>query len=85
MSCQDCSAARETSGLWRLFDPKCLHCGARLIQQIGQLPIPPSDITRRRRAVLADWIAQGHAEKDIRELVRGPLALEPVTKSAKAK
>lgn len=66
-----------------MYDPLCLFCGARLIQQIGLLPISKSEATERRRAVLADWVKQGHAEEDLRALVKGPLAREPVTKAKK--
>lgn len=80
--CRDCQAARETSGKWRYFDPRCIHCGARLIQRLGKLrTVTQAEIQQRRRAVLADWIAQGHAEKEIRELVALPaMAVAPVTK-----
>ena len=65
--CQCCNRAREYSA-YPQFCPSCLHCGARLIQRIGQLPISRQDVTRRRRAVLADWMAHGHPEEKIREL-----------------
>jgi len=83
--CNDCLAARESSGHWRMFDPLCIFCGARLIQQIGKLPIPPEAVIARRRAVLADWMNYGHSEQEIRDLVKGRLALESVSKTAKAK
>jgi hypothetical protein len=80
MACSDCMASRATSGLWKTFDPLCVFCGARLIQAIGRLQIPASEATKRRKAVLADWLKYGHAEKELRALVRGPAALEPETK-----
>ena len=61
-----------------MFSPACIHCGARLIQRIGKLPIPQSSCTARRKAVLADWMAHGHDEATIRALVKGPLAIGPV-------
>ena len=74
--CTDCKAASETSGLWAQHNPACLHCGARLIQRLGKLRTPTSEqITARRKAVLADWIAHGHSELQIRALVKGPLAV----------
>ena len=55
----------------RMYDPACLHCGARLIRVLGTLPIAVSECQARRRSVLADWMAMGHAEKDLRELAKG--------------
>ena len=69
MTCKDCKSAMVSPG-YRLFDPLCLHCGARLIQQLGALQIPASECTERRKAVLADWVAQGHSEAEIRRLVK---------------
>lgn len=63
--------------MYPYFDVKCLHCGARLIQRLGKLPRPRDEITARRRKVLADWVAYGHAEADLRELTKGALALAP--------
>ena len=57
--------------------PSCIYCGARLIQALGRLPRPRDEIVARRRAVLADWVAYGHAEADLRELAKGALALAP--------
>ena len=75
-ACDCCNAAKEAPAhAW--FDPACLHCGARLIQRLGKLPRPRDEITARRRKVLADWVAYGHAEADLRELAKGALALAP--------
>jgi len=64
-----------------MIDPRCIFCGARLIQKLGKLRVMPSEITQRRRAVLADWIAAGHRESEIRELVALPvMAVAPVVK-----
>lgn len=80
-ACDCCAASRLTGGLYRLFDPKCLHCGARLIQQIGALPIPASEATKRRKAVLKDWCQYGHSETELRALAKAEaLPLEPVAK-----
>jgi hypothetical protein len=76
--CTDCQASRETSGLWRQFNPACVYCGARLIRQLASLPIAPEEVTKRRKAALELWLAHGHSEEQIRELKAGPLALEPV-------
>ena len=70
MTCQTCQAATETNGLCPMYDsPKCIFCTARLIQRIGKLPIAISEATARRRVVLADAVAWGHAELEIRRLV----------------
>ena len=79
MTCTDCKAAKETSGLWPQHNPACLHCGARLIQRLGKVRTPTSEqITARRKVVLADWIAHGHSEQELRALVKGPLAVAEV-------
>ena len=76
MICSDCQAAKETNGLWPQHNPTCLHCGARLMQQIEKLYTPTSEqITARRKVVLADWMAHGHSEQELRALVKGPLAV----------
>lgn len=85
MACSDCLAARETSGHWRMFDPLCIFCGARLIQRIGRVDATDAEIKQRRKVVLADWMKYGHAEQEIRELVKGPMAVEPITKLVKGK
>lgn len=74
--CKNCNVAKGFAG-YRLFNPACLHCGARLIQHLGTLPIPTADCVRRRRAVLADWMAHGHTEADLRALAKGPTAIAP--------
>jgi hypothetical protein len=54
-------------------------CAARLIQQIGKLPIGRDAITARRRVVLTAAVAFGHSETEIRRLAKlTELALEPV-------
>lgn len=61
-----------------MFNPACLHCGARLIQHLGGLPISAMECSQRRRAMLAVWVARGHDEQMIRELVKGPFCIGPV-------
>lgn len=77
--CSDCKSAKETNGLWSLFNsPQCPYCTARLIQRIPKLRSPSSEkIAARRLAVLQDAIAYGHDEAKIRALAKGPLAVEP--------
>ena len=82
-TCQDCAADRICSGHHRLFDPRCIFCGARLIQRIGKVGNTAAEITQRRRVVLADWMALGHGEAEIRELAASKKpAHEPVTGGA---
>lgn len=76
MTCTNCETAREFPD-YRMFNPACLHCGARLIQLLGRMPIGNADCTARRRQVLVDWMARGHSEADLRRLAKGPLALSP--------
>lgn len=78
--CPDCQAATLTQGCWRQFNaPACVFCCARLIQCLGKLRTPTSEqITARRKAVLAEAIAWGHSETKVRELVKGPMAVESV-------
>jgi hypothetical protein len=66
-----------------MYDLKCIHCGARLIQKIGRLPIPQVVATQRRKAVLKDWTEFGHSEAEIRELVAGRMALAPIARERK--
>lgn len=80
MSCTDCTATREAPA-WPMHNPACIYCGARLIQRIGKYNIAVAAVTERRRAVLADWVAHGHDEAQIRALVKGPLAVEPIEKA----
>jgi hypothetical protein len=75
--CVDCDAAREAPA-HRLFDLACLHCGARLIYRLGKLARPREELTERRRRVLADWVAWGHAEAQLRALAKdGPAFAQP--------
>ena len=60
--------------------PQCLFCTARLIQQIGKIRTATvAEITARRLVVLADALAYGHLEAEIRRLakIKEP-ALEPL-------
>lgn len=77
--CTDCDAARDTRGHWSRFDPACLWCGARLIQQIKSLTHrPAAERSARCKAVLTDWAAYGHSESELRELVSsGSMSLAP--------
>lgn len=74
--CACCNATREAPA-HRMYNPACLHCGARLIQRLGKLDRPGAEITARRQAVLADWISYGHLEADLRRLAKEPVPLAP--------
>ena len=81
MRCTNCENASNWPGTVaaRTYTPACLWCGARLIQALGKLRQPREEIAERRRKVLADWMAHGHSEADLRELAKGealPLAPE---------
>lgn len=79
--CPCCNDARNWPGTVaaRTYTPACLWCGARLIQALGKLRRPREEIAERRRKVLADWMAHGHSEAELRALAKGealPLAPE---------
>ena len=74
--CTNCQISRESPG-YNLFCPKCIFCGARIIQAFGKLQIPASDCAQYRRESLARWVSFGHSEAEIRRLAKGPLALGP--------
>jgi hypothetical protein len=74
--CPNCIKA-ATYPQYRWFNPACLHCGARIIQHLGTLGLSPDSCATRRRANLADWMAMGHNEAQIRSLAKGPLAITP--------
>ena len=76
MTCANCQVARDFAA-YRMFCPSCIHCGARLIQRLALRDISNAECTSRRKAVLADWVAWGHSEAEIRQLVKGPPAIAP--------
>lgn len=84
MTCDCCEATREAP-MHRMFNPACVHCGARLIQRLGKLARPREEIAARRRQVLADWMAQGHPEADLRRLAKGPVPLAPASSPERKK
>lgn len=76
-ACECCAYARESPG-YAYYCPACLWCGSRLIWAIGNRPgLPVSVVQARRRQVLADWLARGHSEPQIRELAKGPPCFQP--------
>jgi hypothetical protein len=86
MTCTDCSAAQQTNGLWRQFNPLCLHCGARIVQCLRGLARPAAEIAKRQRAEVAHWMTFGHSEQDIRALAKEKmLAIAPESAEPKKK
>lgn len=66
-TCEDCRAA-ETYGNARLFNPACLRCGGRYLRAIQRLRIPDEEKRAWLRKALADWMAHGHSEQELRDL-----------------
>ena len=73
MTCTECEAARMYPQ-HPIFCPTCLFCGGRYLRLIGQQPLPPARVRAWRQKVLADWMAFGHPEAELRRLARLPLA-----------
>lgn len=68
--CEDCDTVKIAPG-HKLYNIKCQQCGARLIKRIqGMTARPPAERSERCKAVLADWVAWGHGELEIRSLVK---------------
>lgn len=53
-----------------MYDPACLQCGGRYLRAIRALELPTEERQARMRKALADWMAHGHAEADLRALAR---------------
>ncbi len=55
----------------RMHCPTCIQCGARLIQKLQRLYQLTTEQRRDRcRQALADWMAQGHSEPELRALAK---------------
>ena len=75
MPCQPCAVIRKhyrnDPQLYRMHCPTCLACGARLIQKLQRLYQLTTEQRRDRcRQALADWVARGHSEKELRALAK---------------
>lgn len=75
MTCQPCAVIhkhyRNDPQLCRMHCPTCLACGARLIQKFQRLYQLTVEQRRDRcRQALADWMAQGHSEQELRALAK---------------
>ena len=75
MTCQPCAVIhkhyRNDPQLYRMHCPTCIQCGARLIQKLQRLYQLTQEQRRDRcREALADWMAQGHGEGELRALAK---------------
>lgn len=66
-NCDDCRLARKDL-LWFRFDPECLTCGARCLWFLQRMRLPQEAKVQRLRKALADWMAHGHAEEQLRTM-----------------
>ena len=71
--CHCCNDARDAPQHHRFFAEGCLHCAARRIQFIQRtLRLAPSVTRDRCRAALADAVANGLPELEIRRMAKLP-------------
>ena len=69
--CHCCNDARPDPASYRFFAEGCLHCAARRIQFIQRrLNLAPDAIRTRCRAALADAMALGLPEQEIRAMAK---------------
>lgn len=69
MTCEACNEARSAPESYRMFADHCLHCAARRIQYIQRrLPLSLDDKRNRCRKALADAMALGLPELEIRRM-----------------
>ena len=69
--CHCCNDARPDPASYRLFAERCLHCAARRIQFIQRrLNLAQDDKRNRCRAALADAMALGLPEQEIRAMAK---------------
>ena len=75
MPCQPCSVIHKhyprDPQMYRMHCQGCLHCGARLIQKFQRLYQLTQEQRREKcRQALADWLAMGHDEQQLRALAK---------------
>ena len=71
--CHCCNAARPDPASYRFFAEGCLHCAARRIQFIQRRLNLAPDVKRNRcRTALADAVALGLPEQEIRAMAKKP-------------
>ena len=95
MNCPCCNDAKEWPGTVaaRTYTPACLWCGARYIRltpghgrNTDGRPLTRNEATTEMRRILADWVAHGHSEMEIRRLVKlDGLPLAPESSGGRAK
>ena len=69
--CHCCNDARDAPQHHRFFAEGCLHCAARRIQYIQRcLSLAPDAIRTRCRTALADAMALGLPEQEIRAMAK---------------
>lgn len=66
-NCDDCRLARSDV-LWFRFNPACATCGARCLWFLQRMRLPLQQKRERLQKALADWMAYGHAEEQLRTL-----------------
>lgn len=71
--CTCCNEARPDPASYRFFAEGCLHCAARRLQYIQRrLPLSTDDKRNRCRKALADAMALGLPEPEIRRMAKLP-------------
>lgn len=71
MTCRVCTEASDAPQHHRFFAEGCIHCAARRIQFIQRsLSLAPSVTRDRCRAALADAVANGLDEMEIRRMAK---------------
>ena len=71
MTCSTCNEARSAPEHYRLFADYCLYCAARRIQYIQRtLRLGPTETRDRCRTALAQAIAMGLPEPEIRRMAK---------------
>ena len=71
--CRCCNDARPDPASYRFFAEGCLHCAARRIQFIQRrLNLAPDAKRNRCRTALADAMALGLPEQEIRRMAKLP-------------
>ena len=69
--CHCCNDARPDPASYRFFAEGCLHCAARRIQYLQRtLRLAPSVTRDRCRLALADAMALGLPEQEIRRMAK---------------
>lgn len=71
MTCHCCNEAHEAPQHYRFFAEGCLYCAARRIQFIQRtLRLGPTETRERCRTALAQAVALGLAEQEIRRMAK---------------